>query len=188
MNLFRKKEPEFNVHHPNIRDNVEFAFKAGGKKYYRFKEEVEIPAGRYTYVDAFLREHEMRMDVETLKGYIAAIRDEISGAKGDVNLTSATILLYKMEQRTNLAFTPDTVKRLASVVYFDANERLDGYDQEYGKKKIEAWEASGTLDFFFTTPMRELLGLQNTSPESLQNYLTEAHQILKDLTSNPSTS
>jgi hypothetical protein len=184
----RQKEADFNINHPEIRDQVELAFTAGGRDYYRFREEVNIPAGRYTYVDAFLREHEMRMSPEVMKGYIGAIREEISGKKGEINLHTVAVILYKMETRADLAFSPETIKRLASVMYFDKTESLKSYDVEYGKKKIAIWEKRGCLDFFFSKPMGELLGLQNTSPESLQNYLNQATQILQDLTSSPSTS
>jgi len=189
MTWFKKStEPAFNLHHPDLRENVEVAFRVVGKTYYRFKEEVEIPSGRYTFIDAFLREHEMRMSIDVLKGYISAIRDEISGQKGEVNLHNVAVLLYKMESRANLAFTPDTIKRLASVIYFDDTEKLNTYDQEYGKKKIELWDREKVDDFFFEKPIGELLGLQGISRESLQNYLTEATQLLQDLTSSPQTS
>lgn len=183
----RDSLPNFNMNHPDIKDAIEYAFTAGGKDFFRFKQEVEIPTGRYVHVDAFMREHEMRMSLDVLQGYIAAMRQELGGSKGEINLNSAIVILYKMETRTKMAFDPETIRRLASVIYFDKTESLKGYDSEYGQKKIDLWLKHNTMDFFLTRPISELLGLQNTSPESLQSYIQEATEILRDLTSTPST-
>lgn len=185
--LKRAQYPDFNMNHPDLRDVVEYAFTCGKIDYYRFKEEVEIPAGRYTWIDAYLREHEMRMSLPVLQGYIAAIREQISGETGQINLSNVSVLLYKMETRTNLAFGPDTIKRLASVIYFDISENLKTYDEAYGKTKIAEWDKHNFIDFFLCTPLKELLGLQNTSVEYLESYIKQSQQILQDLTSTPST-
>jgi hypothetical protein len=185
--LKRAEYPDFNMNHPDLRDVVEYAFTCGNVDYYQFKQDVEIPAGRYTWIDAYMREHEMRMSLDVLRGYIGAIREQISGEMGQINLSNVSVLLYKMETRTNLAFSPETIKRLASVIYFDITESLKSYDQEYGNLKIKQWEQHKFLDFFLCRPLKELLGLHDTSLESLQNYITLSQQILQDLTSTPST-
>lgn len=184
--LKRAENPDFNLNHPDIRDVVEYVFTVAGVDYFQFKAEVEIPAGRYTWIDAFMREHEMRMSLDVLRGYIGALREQLSGELGEINIGNATILLYKMETRTNLAFSPETIRRLASVIYFDASENLKTYDQDYGKKKIATWEKHKFIDFFLCRPLKELLGLHDTSVESLQNYIIQSQQILADLTSTPS--
>jgi hypothetical protein len=185
--LKRAEYPDFNMNHPDLRDVVEYAFTCGNVDYYQFKQDVEIPAGRYTWIDAYMREHEMRMSLDVLRGYIGAIREQISGEMGQINLSNVSVLLYKMETRTDLAFSPETIKRLASVIYFDISESLKSYDQEYGNLKIKQWEQHKFLDFFLCRPLKELLGLHDTSLESLQNYITLSQQILQDLTSTPST-
>jgi hypothetical protein len=185
--LKRASNPDFNLDHPDLRDVIEYAFTAGGVDYFQFKAEVEIPAGRYTWIDAYMREHEMRMSLDVIRGYISALREQLSGELGHVNAGAANIILYKMETRTNLAFSPETIKRLASVIYFDASENLKGYDQEYGNKKIALWEKHKSLDFFLCRPMKELLGLHDISPESLQTYIAQSQEILRELTSTPST-
>jgi hypothetical protein len=185
--LKRTEYPDFNMNHPDLRDVVEYAFTCGNVDYYQFKQDLEIPAGRYTWIDAYMREHEMRMSLDVLRGYIGAIREQISGEMGQINLSNVSVLLYKMETRTNLAFSPETIKRLASVIYFDITESLKSYDQDYGNLKIKQWEQHKFLDFFLCRPLKELLGLHDTSLESLQNYITLSQQILQGLTSTPST-
>jgi hypothetical protein len=184
--LKRAEHPDFNMNHPDLRDVVEYAFTVAGVDYFQFKQEVEIPAGRYAWIDAFMREHEMRMSPEVIKGYIAAIREQISGELGQINLPNVAILLYKMETRTNLAFSPETIRRLASVIYFDVSENLKTYDQEHGNKKIATWQKHKFIDFFLCRPLKELLGLHDTSVESLQTYIAQSQQILQDLTSTQS--
>jgi hypothetical protein len=189
-NLFKKKETEpiFNLSHPDIKDSVELAFTSGGREYFRFKDEREIPAGRYVHIDAFLKEHEIRMDLETLRGYIQLMEDELSAKEGEIKVQNIAVILYKMKTRVNLAWNLDTIKRLASVVYFDKTEVLRGYDEEYGRKKIAWWDENKTLDFFLQTPIVELLGLQGITETFLQTYIQEQTQVLQDLYSIPSPS
>lgn len=185
--LKKAKNPDFNLEHPDLRDVVEYSFTVAGVDYFSFKAEVEIPAGRYTWIDAYMREHEMRMSPEVIKGYIAAIREQISGEMGGINLANVAVILYKMETRANLAFSPETIRRLASVIYFDHTENLKTYDQEYGNKKIDIWKKHKFIDFFLCRPLKELLGLHNTSLESLQTFINQSQEILEELTSTPLT-
>lgn len=183
--LKRAEHPDFNMNHPDLRDVVEYAFTCSGVDFFQFKQDVEIPAGRYTWIDAYMREHEMRMSLDVLRGYIAAIREQVSGETGQINLSNVSVLLYKMETRTNLAFSPETIKRLASVIYFDVTENLKSFDQDYGNKKIAMWDRAKFIDFFLCRPLKELLGLHNTSIESLESYIIQSQGILQELTSTP---
>lgn len=187
-NVNKDHTPEFNMNHPEIKDTVEYAFSCGGKDYFRFKDEREIPAGRYVHVDAFLKEHEIRMSIPTLQAYIQAMKEALTVKGGEIDIQKAIIVLWKMETRTNLAFSVDTIKRLASVIFFDETENLSLYDSDYGQKKITLWELHKNIAFFLQTPIKELLGLQNITETSLQNFIQNQTEILKALTSTPSTS
>lgn len=179
----RTARPEFNMTHPDVAHNIEFAFKAGGKTYYRFKEERLIPAGRFKYIYAFSKEVDMRMSLEILKNYVKDFKDLLngSGPKKVIQIGELWKLVLNLESRIALAFEPDTVERLASVVYFDGDEDLSTFDRKYGAKKIENWKKYNVRDFFLTKPMGELLGLRNTSVESLGDYIQEANLIIQDL-------
>lgn len=184
----KEAEPVFNMAQPDVKDAVELGFTCAGREYYRFKDEREIPAGRYVHIDAFLKEHEIRMDIETLKGYIQLMEDEINAKDGAISIHNLSVIIYKLKTRTNMAWNIDTIKRLASVIYFDRTENLKGYDEEYGKKKITFWDENKNLDFFLQTPIAELLGLQGISETFLQTYIQEQTQTLRDLYSIPSPS
>jgi len=177
---FRKNKvnPAFNMHNPDIAHKVEFAFESGGKKYYQFIEEFEIPAGRYKWISAYLQEHDLRLDPKVLEDYCNQIDECIN--KGQIG--KIAIITEKIRGRTKLAFSPDTIKRLASVIYFDESEDLSDFSLNHAAQKIQQWNNDDTVTFFLTRPIRELLGLNDTSETHLRNYLTSV-QILMDLNS-----
>lgn len=176
-----RKGQIFNIYHPDLHGTTEEAFKAGGKTYYRFKDQYQIPAGRYKWVHAYLQESEMHMTLETLKDYVRGMKDCISGSKGNINLEMLFRYLLNMESRLELAFEPERIKRLASVVYFTDEEILSTYDPKQAQVKIDSWDKSGTLDFFLTKPIGELLRLNASSVTHLESYLKQAKEILEAL-------
>src|SRR5690606_15589390 len=123
----------FNVHHPDNANIVEVAFKVKGKTYYRFVDDFRMPVGRYKYVYAYSKEVEMRMDIDTLKTYVLELKRCLTGEKKIIDMEGAWKIIFSLETRVNLAFEPETVRRLASVVYFDDTEDLSTYDQKHGK-------------------------------------------------------
>jgi hypothetical protein len=191
FNIFRKKQkdPPFNIHHPDLADKVEFAFEAGpifGKrKFYRAKDDYRLPYGRYKYIDAFLYEVELRMDLKKLEQYMDILEKNLDGSKGNISIAKAFEVIWAIRSRCKLAFEPETVKRLASVTYFDETEDLSDFDMEYGAEKVKFWEKHGCYAFFLTSPIEELLNLKGTSETSLQTYIRQAQAVLKDLTLDP---
>ncbi len=164
-----------NIYHPKISKEIEEAFEAGGVKYYCFKADSEVRYGRYIVLQAFLQEYHLRVDLDTLRGNIKKIKGwlnpPVNKDGGTLQLGKALELLEIMEQRANIAFEPDTVYRLASVLYFDDSEVLSGYDKKYNEEKIERWKETGVVDFFFHKLFRESTRLTVTSKEDLLNYL-----------------
>lgn len=186
MNLFSKKNnAHYNLKHPDFKGKTEFAFKCGGTSYYRFIEEVSFPAGRYKWVYAFLREVDMRMSLATTNAYLDELSACLNGKKGKIDVENAIITIHKMRTRLALAFEPESVRRLASVVYFDESEDLSGYNMKHGKAKIERWKKYNTLDFFLTRPIAELLHLKDISLASLEEYIQTTEEIIKELTLEP---
>lgn len=178
--------PEFNIHHPDIAPHVEVAFECGGVSYYRFKEgEFKIPVGRHKFVEAYLHQAEMRMDLDTLNRYL----DEIDKSLDAGKLSKVAIASYAIRSRAKMGFEPETIERLASVVYFDATEDLSDYKPDYGTTKIEFWKKKDFMGFFLTRPIDELYGLRGISEESLKNYIQQievSKKIIEDLMVDPS--
>lgn len=171
------------MHHPDIKGKTEFAFKCGGTSYYRFVEEYKIPAGRYKWIYAYLREVDLRMSLDTLNAYLDELSKNLSGKKGSIDIEKAIITIHKMRTRTALAFEPEGVRKLASVVYFDETEDLSGFDMKHGEAKINKWKKYNTLDFFLTRPIEELLHLKGISQTSLEEYIRTTEEIIEALTS-----
>lgn len=185
-NFFRKEtiEPAFNIYHPDIADQIELAFEAGGKKFYRFADQYKMPTGRYKFIVAATREVDMRMSIELLHEYINNLKTCLKGEKGKVDLETAWKTIFNIETRISLAFEPNTVKKLASVVYFTDTEILTTWDKvKDGSEKVKFWDRYNCLDFFLTRPISELLRLSDSSLTSLETYLNQVYPILEELNS-----
>ena len=172
--------PDFkNVHHPEYIGLIEEAFTVRGVKYYNFKSDTDVRTGRYIFVQNFLQEVYFRMDIDRLKMYIRRVREEIDGSKqGSINVGNACAFLDQMKSLTDLAFEPDTVYRLASVIYFDDTEDVTKWDKGHNDAKIKAWKEEGTLDFFYRKPFTELMGLKDISETDLRGYLEKVQLMI----------
>lgn len=183
-----KFTPErFNVHHPDISDQVEIAFEVGLVKFYRMKTELRLPTGRYKYHYKYLQENSLRIDIPSLMAFIEEIKKCLTGKKNNIEIGEAIILLHKLESKISLPFDPELARKLASVSFFTEDEDLSTFDEAHGKWKIEHWREHNFHDFFLMMPVQELLNLRGISIESLEEYLTTADQLMKDLTLTPLT-
>jgi len=178
-----ERQPEkFNIHHPDVADSIEEAFECGLIKYYRFKSEFRMPTGRYKYHYKYLQQNAIKIDPELLKAEVKDARSWLSGERKKIDIGNAMQILYKIETRASLPFDPELARRLASVSFFTDDEDLSTFDEDHGNKKIQHWKDNNFNDFFLTMPVAELLNLKNISITSLEEYLTEAQEILKTLT------
>jgi hypothetical protein len=180
--LFSNKSVK-NIYHADFKDKCILAYTLDGVDYYRFKDELDIPYGRYVYLSTFLQAVELRMDLETLKKYISLLQGYLSGGKGRVDIGASIITLKQMETRTSIILDQTHAYNLASVIFFTEDEPLNVYSIEHNKKKIAAWREAQAIDFFTLMPMRELLGLPNISTQDLLSYLTKTKPIVEDLNS-----
>ncbi len=181
--FFRRKEQHnpdvFNVKHPDFIDAVEPAFKVGEVQYYRFKSEVRMPWSRYTIMQTLLSAQDLRMDHELLAGFIQVMRKAINiSAKGTIDLTTLIRTIDAMDSRMCFQFEVNTTYALASVMYFDDTEDMYHYDKAHNEKKVKTWMEAKVVDFFYTRPMGELLGLSNTSPQDLVAFMDQQRELL----------
>lgn len=179
-----KPNPEVKtLHHADYYGKIEFQFEVKGVKYYSFQNDVEIPTGRYMFIQNFLQEVNLRMNLDSLREYIAAMKKQIDGSKGSVDIVKLAVLIDQLESRVSLAFEPDTVYRLASCIFFDETELLTTYNIKHNETKIAAWKSEGTLDFFYRKPFEELTGLKGISEYAIRNYLQAVPKYAEKLTS-----
>jgi hypothetical protein len=179
-------KPSFNIDHEDVAHKIEKAFKAGPIQYYKFIDEHQIPAGRYKYIYAALKEADLRMDLATLKQYVQTMKDILNGGakKNQINVGDIWKIVYNMESRIVLAFEPAAVERLAAVIYFDAGEDLSTYNRMHGAEKILHWKKHNVMDFFLTRPIAELFGTNGISTTSLEDYIQTTQEMIRDLTTD----
>jgi hypothetical protein len=169
----------FNIHHPDFADAVEPAFKVGDIQYYRFKSEVRMPWSRYSMMQNFLSAQELRLDPELLAGFIQVMRKAINvNAKGIIDLTTLIRTIDALDSRQSLQFEVNTTYTLASIMYFDETEDMFHYDRAHNEKKVKTWMEAKVVDFFYTRPMGELLGLSGTSPQDLVAFMDQQRELL----------
>lgn len=176
--------PLYNLKHDDIKHKVEVAFKVKGKSFYRFIDDHQIPTGRYKYIYATLKEVDLRMNLETLQNYVKEIKKILNGGdkKNLVSMEALWRITLNLESRISLAFEPASVERLAAIIFFDETEDLRTFDKKYGDDKIKYWNQNNVKDFFLTTPIAELLGMRGISLTSLEEYIQESQDLIKDLT------
>jgi len=182
MNLFKKNNGAYNIHHPNFSAMVEKAFVSQGVQYYRFKEDTKMPYSRYQILQSFLLGYELRMDYNLFKAFLEDIEKNLNGSRGLVDISKAFTTIQKMKARAELAFDPQQAYNIASIMYFTDEEDLYKYDTKLNQDKINRWKGANLIDFFYMRPMSELLGLSNFSQPDLTAYIKEVEELLKDLT------
>jgi hypothetical protein len=178
--LFVKEQPR-NIYHPDYADKIVPAVTIDGTRYYSFKDELDMPYGRYQYLATFLQAIELRMDLKTLNAYVDRIEAALSLDKGKIKLGDAVIALTQLRTRTKILFDIELAYNIASCVYFTEDEILNSYSMEANKNKIEAWRRSGSLDFFMSQPVKRLLGLGDLSTSDLMIYLSKTQPIMDEL-------
>lgn len=179
--FFYRNTKRKTLYHKDFEGKTVFAKRLNGVDYYRFKDDLDMPYGRYIYLASFLQAIELRMDLKTLNAFLDQLDTNLSGTKGKIDVGSSIMLIKQLKTRTKIVFDEELAYNLASCVYFTDSEELNTYSMEANKKKIAEWREAGTLDFFMLEPVRELLGLRNSSITDLMTYLQEVNPMMKEL-------
>lgn len=180
MNWLRKlftRKPRFRSF-ANGETAVE-AFTFHGKTYYQFADNTKGPAGRTLCALAFYEELRMRCNREYLEKHIRATELILNGGENKrIDLVKLAQINANLKERMELAPFPEHIYKLASVIFFDKTESPFSYDFAYNQKKIEEWKKDpAILDFFLTTPFKDLMPRLNTSGIDAQTYFKLAQQI-----------
>lgn len=181
--FFYRNTKRKTLYHKDFEGKTILVKTVNGVNYYRFKDDLDMPYGRYIYLSSFLQSIELRMNLATLNGYIDQLEANLGGSKGKIDVGGSVILLKQLKTRTKILFDEDLAYSLASCIFFTDDEELNTYSMEKNKKKIEAWRSSGSLDFFMLMPVRELLGLKGISVEDLMTYLEQTRPVITELNS-----
>lgn len=175
-NLFRKKPNPFPLQDGKYR--IIEAFELEGEKYYQFDNTFDMPAGRALSALTFYEEFRMRCTHEYLQKHVRAVELILSDPK-KINLSTIVVLNNNLKERLSLVPFPEHLYRLASVNFFILpDENPYSYDFAYNQKKIAKWKKTpGTLDFFLTNPMKDLLPSLNTHGTDFNTFFQTLDQV-----------
>lgn len=163
------------------------AFRYDGVSYLMFENPFDGSTGRTFAALHIYHEMQMNCDRDYLIKLTKAIDKVIKGGKHEkgwqVDLTPLIMMNTYLKERLEMGVMPDYVYKLASVIFFDQTESPYSYDVDYNKKKIEKWkEAPDALDFFLSTPLKDLIpSLRIPSTNSkmyfqIQSEIDKIHQ------------
>ena len=147
------------------------AFESNGVQYYMMKDIFNSFSGRALDAMAIYEKWSLRTSPEWMKTWLDALENTINA--NPIKITDIAEMINVMRERINFALpTEGLIWELASVAFFDRNESPYRYDPEYAKDKIARWKEDTTLpDFFFATPLRDMVSLPDLSQAGFENYL-----------------
>lgn len=155
---------------------VKEAFIVDGITYYQFEDPFNIPVGRMMAVMNAYDEIKMKCDRDYLEQHTKAMERTLS--QKQINLQIIAQLNLNLKERLELIVPTSYVYRLASVLFFDQTELLHTHDYTYAEVKIERWKkADGTLGFFLTKPIQELMPSLNIPTDNSRMYMGVAEKI-----------
>ncbi len=153
---------------------TELCFTASGIDYYKFVNEFNIPYSRAMAAMDIYRELEEKTDSKYHKlSYQTIIEMANQG-----NLVGIGIIASNALERMDNISNVDIMYKLASVLYFDADENPYTYDPEYADKKIKLWRKENIEDFFLRTPLNDLLPCFDGSQMNISTYTRAQRRLL----------
>lgn len=175
--LFRKHPKNL---FPESKHITKYAFTSGGVDYYQYDDLFNLPYDRGLKALVYFQEVRLNCDRAFLEAHVAAIRNALTITAKHPSLDFNTIHVLNEQLGQRLSLPPDTelLYKLASVVFFDKNEKPETYEFAYGAKKIALWKKNtSVLDFFLQKPIQELLPFLKDVGENLQTYHTMMQEV-----------
>lgn len=153
------------------------AFESGGIQYYQMKDIFNSFSGRALDALAVYEKFQMRSTPDFMRKWLDALENTINA--NPIRITDVAEMINVMRERVNFALpTESIIWELAAVAFFDRNESPYRYDPEYAKEKISRWKEDSSLpDFFFATPLRDIVSLPDLSEDGLKDYLKMVEEV-----------
>ena len=154
--------------HPKTNKHIEYVFSCGGIDYFQFTNDWDMPRNRFRFISQYYNEmSELKMDKDSICKFMEAIKD----ACNNKDLVKAGMLASEVSDRASWLFDPDSLHRLASVIYFDLGEVVTDYDIEYNNRKIKLWQKKKLTAFFMKILINESESFFKSSEEDLDGYI-----------------
>ena len=146
-----------------------------GLNFWEFVDFNEMPVKRALYSINFLNEVSQKLTKERLLAYLDAIEEELNKPEG--RITRVHRILFSLRERTEMIFEPESVYKLASVVYFTEHENPNDYSSKKGFENIDLFKTVKDHTFFLSVPIKKCMPQHNLSDEDLLKYLEIAKKI-----------
>ena len=134
---------------PNSKHVIKPAFKSGNIWYYEFDDVFNLPYQRGLQAIHAYEELRMKCDREYLLQHTELIDELLSKTITLDEISRIKAANNQLKERLNWIVIPDQAYKLASIVFFDANEDPINYDFKYAEEKIERWKQNEDVSSFF---------------------------------------
>jgi len=161
--IFRKNK------FPKVNAPIKHAFTCGGIDYFQFEDFNNVPALRGLKTMVFYEEMRMKCSMEYLKEHVKAVDEQLLKTK--INIYNIKKLNDQLNQRLEIAIDMELVYKIASIVFFTADENVNDYDYALNARKVSHWKKYGGTDFFLLNPLQELLPVLKNMNGNLRNYI-----------------
>jgi len=152
------------------------AFICDGVQYYQFEDIFALASGRAFVANAFYNELSMRCSREYLLAHTTAV-DNILNDKKNIKITELARLNMFLKERLELIVEGEIIMKLASVVFFDENEKPYEYNYKYNLKKIAKWKENKLDAFFLSQQLKNYNPFSSMSEEDFQAYTTIGEKV-----------
>ena len=153
------------------------AFTFAGEDWYELKNPLDYGYERFMVMQQCTESLEYNMSRETLKAMLARFIELYESGKQ----AHALFIIKEIHDRLEWICEPDTMYKLASVVYLREDEDELTYNESLCQSKVARWKEGGntSLSFFTAAPMKKFLPYLNLSDQDLLSYLQTAEKKAK---------
>lgn len=148
-----------------------------GKQAYQFANPADMPEGRYVNFLHFKGELfsglNRENNIELFKKIASANNEGDKTTIGAVSLMAIDFL----ENCTPI----EAYYNMASLIYFNKDEDLKTWDEDYNTRKVEEFKAKPNQDFFLRNLSMHLKRYGISSPANISDYLSMARTKMKVL-------
>lgn len=172
--LFQTLRPskEANLNYPKqVEFATEFVFELDGKSYWQVSGGMlNMPYRRGLAASDIYEEVEMRITKEYIQAHVKAVGEMLNDAK-KFSIVKLVEFHKEIEQRLDWIVSPETIYKLASVLYFDETESPYEYNYKYNMEKIALWKKHNVADFFLLKPIKKLIPHLELSEQDLVMHI-----------------
>ena len=148
---------------------LEFAFKANGKRWYKWQVVEQMPILRLMMAKDYLDQLEVGAERRDIVAYLEVVTKAIN--EPNINRSKLAIITEQLSQRLQMVTNTDLLYRLAGVYFVTDSEVLEQTTIELVELKADAFKASMPIsDFFLMSRLRDFLPSGNTSQLNLEAF------------------